>query len=49
MGISIRTSVKAGPLRFNLSKSGIGVSAGCQGFASAQGPAGTTYGSVPAA
>ncbi|QZQ53610.1 DUF4236 domain-containing protein (plasmid) [Curtobacterium sp. TC1] len=40
MGISIRTSVKAGPLRFNLSKSGIGVSAGVPGLRIGAGPRG---------
>jgi hypothetical protein len=32
MGIYIRKSIKAGPFRFNLSKSGIGVSTGIPGF-----------------
>jgi len=40
MGISIRKSVKAGPLRFNLSKSGIGVSAGLPGLRVGSGPRG---------
>lgn len=40
MGISIRTSVKAGPLRFSLSKSGIGVSAGAPGLRVGAGPRG---------
>jgi hypothetical protein len=36
----IRKSVKAGPFRFNLSKSGIGVSAGVPGFRIGTGPRG---------
>lgn len=40
MRIAIRTSVKAGPLRFNLSKSGIGVSAGLPGLRAGAGPRG---------
>ena len=40
MRIAIRTSVKAGPLRFNLSKSGIGVSAGVPGLRVGGGPRG---------
>ena len=32
LGLYIRKSIKAGPFRFNLSKSGIGVSAGVPGF-----------------
>ncbi|BBO36579.1 DUF4236 domain-containing protein [Lacipirellula parvula] len=40
MGFYIRQSVKVGPLRFNLSKSGIGVSAGIKGFRVGTGPRG---------
>lgn len=40
MGIYIRKSVKAGPFRFNLSKSGLGVSAGVPGFRVGTGPRG---------
>lgn len=40
MGIYVRKSVKAGPFRFNLSKSGIGVSAGVPGFRVGTGPRG---------
>ena len=40
MGFYIRKSVKVGPLRFNLSKSGIGVSAGIKGFRVGSGPRG---------
>lgn len=40
MGFYIRKSVKAGPFRFNLSKSGIGVSAGIPGFRIGTGPRG---------
>ncbi|MGX9789754.1 DUF4236 domain-containing protein [Mycobacterium sp. MMS18-G62] len=40
MGFYIRKSVKAGPFRFNLSKSGIGVSAGVPGFRVGTGPRG---------
>jgi Protein of unknown function (DUF4236) len=40
MGIYLRTSLKAGPFRFNLSKSGIGVSAGVPGFRVGTGPRG---------
>ncbi|MCV7380929.1 hypothetical protein BST11_12595 [Mycobacterium alsense] len=40
MGFYIRKSVKAGPFRFNLSKSGIGVSAGVPGFRIGTGPRG---------
>ena len=36
MGFYIRKSVSIGPLRFNLSKSGIGVSAGIKGLGSAR-------------
>ena len=40
MGFYIRKSVKVGPLRFNLSGSGIGVSAGIPGFRVGTGPRG---------
>lgn len=40
MGFYIRKSIKAGPFRFNLSKSGIGVSAGVPGFRVGTGPRG---------
>ncbi|WP_197515925.1 DUF4236 domain-containing protein [Mycobacterium sp. 1465703.0] len=40
MGFYIRKSVKAGPFRFNVSKSGIGVSAGVPGFRIGTGPRG---------
>jgi len=40
VGFYIRKSVKAGPFRFNLSKSGIGVSAGVPGFRVGTGPRG---------
>lgn len=40
MGFYIRKSLKVGPLRFNLSKSGIGVSAGIPGFRVGSGPRG---------
>jgi Protein of unknown function (DUF4236) len=36
----VRTSVKAGPFRFNLSRSGVGVSAGIPGFRIGTGPRG---------
>jgi Protein of unknown function (DUF4236) len=41
MGFYIRKSVKAGPFRFNLSKSGIGTSVGVRGFRVGTGPRGT--------
>jgi uncharacterized protein DUF4236/DnaJ-like protein len=41
MSFYIRKSVKFGPLRFNFSKSGIGVSAGVKGARIATGPRGT--------
>jgi hypothetical protein len=41
MGFYIRKSVRVGPLRFNLSKSGIGVSTGIPGFRIGTGPRGT--------
>ncbi len=40
MGFSVRKSVKAGPFRFTLSKSGLGVSAGVAGFRVGSGPRG---------
>ncbi len=40
MGFYIRKAVKAGPFRFNLSKSGIGVSTGVPGFRVGSGPRG---------
>lgn len=40
MGFYIRKSIKVGPLRFNLSKSGVGVSAGVKGFRVGMGPRG---------
>ena len=40
MGFYIRKSLRVGPLRFNLSKSGIGVSAGIRGFRIGSGPHG---------
>jgi DNA polymerase-3 subunit epsilon len=40
MGFYLRKSLKAGPFRFNLSKSGVGVSAGVRGFRVGSGPRG---------
>ena len=40
MGLYIRKSITVGPLRFNLSKSGVGVSAGVKGFRVGYGPRG---------
>lgn len=40
MGFYIRKAIKVGPLRYNLSKSGIGVSAGVPGFRIGSGPRG---------
>src|SRR5437016_12964560 len=40
MGFYLRKSVSLGPLRFNLSKSGIGVSAGVKGLRFGAGPRG---------
>ncbi|HMP01176.1 MAG TPA: DUF4236 domain-containing protein [Gemmatales bacterium] len=40
MGFYIRKSIRVGPLRFNLSKSGIGVSVGIPGFRVGTGPRG---------
>jgi len=41
MGFYFRKSVKFGPVRFNFSKSGIGVSAGMKGARISTGPRGT--------
>ena len=41
MGFYVRKSVRVGPFRFNLSKSGIGVSTGVPGFRVGTGPRGT--------
>jgi hypothetical protein len=40
MGFSLRKSVRVGPLRFNLSGSGVGVSAGIRGLRIGTGPRG---------
>ncbi len=40
MGLYLRKSVSVGPLRFNLSKGGVGVSAGIKGFRVGTGPRG---------
>ncbi|WP_431910698.1 DUF4236 domain-containing protein [Micromonospora carbonacea] len=40
MGFYLRTSLKAGPFRFNLSPAGVGVSAGVPGFRVGTGPRG---------
>ena len=40
MGLYIRKSVRVGPFKFNLSKSGIGVSAGIKGLRVGTGPKG---------
>lgn len=40
MGLYLRKSVRVGPLRFNLSKGGVGVSAGVKGFRVGTGPRG---------
>lgn len=40
MGMYIRKSIRVGPLRFNLSKSGIGISVGIPGFRIGSGPRG---------
>ncbi len=40
MGFYVRKSIKAGPFRFNVSKSGLGVSAGVPGFRIGTGPRG---------
>lgn len=41
MGFYLRKSIRVGPVRFNLSKSGIGVSGGVKGFRVGTGPRGT--------
>ena len=41
MGFSFRKSIKFGPLRVNLSKSGVGLSAGVKGARVSSGPRGT--------
>jgi hypothetical protein len=40
MGLYIRKSLRVGPIRFNLSKSGIGMSAGIKGLRLGTGPRG---------
>src|SRR5260221_8770091 len=40
MGFYLRKSISVGPLRFNLSKSGVGVSAGIRGLRIGSGPRG---------
>ncbi|QOK83482.1 DUF4236 domain-containing protein [Ralstonia solanacearum] len=40
MGFYVRQSVKVGPLRFNFSKSGVGVSTGVKGIRIGTGPRG---------
>ncbi len=40
MGFYIRKALQAGPVRFNLSKSGVGVSVGVKGFRVGSGPSG---------
>jgi len=40
MGFYFRKSIRVGPLRFNLSKSGVGISAGVRGFRVGSGPRG---------
>jgi len=40
MGFYLRKSIKAGPFRFNLSKSGLGISSGVPGFRISSGPRG---------
>src|SRR3954452_13611264 len=40
MGFYLRKSLRAGPFRFNMSKSGLGVSAGVPGFRVGTGPRG---------
>jgi hypothetical protein len=40
MGFYLRKSIRVGPIRFNLSKSGVGVSAGIKGFRVGSGPRG---------
>ncbi|WP_374727087.1 DUF4236 domain-containing protein [Paraburkholderia caribensis] len=46
MRLSYRKSISAGPFRFNLSDSGIGVSVGVPGFRVGSGPRGN-YVSIP--
>lgn len=41
MSLNFRKSIKAGPFRINLSKSGIGVSAGVKGLRVGKGPRGS--------
>src|SRR6266508_6774971 len=41
MSFHIRKSIKIGPLRFNISKSGIGISSGVSGARISTGPRGT--------
>ena len=41
MGWSFRKSIRFGPVRLNLSKSGLGVSTGIRGFRVSTGPRGT--------
>lgn len=41
MGLFFRKNIKAGPLRVNLTKSGIGVSGGVKGAKISKGPCGT--------
>ena len=41
MGFSFRKSIRFGPLRLNLSKSGVGLSAGVKGARVSRGPRGT--------
>lgn len=43
MGFYIRKSFKLGPIRFNLSKSGVGVSAGVKGARVGVNPKGKKY------
>jgi hypothetical protein len=43
MGFYLRRSIKLGPIRLNLSKSGIGVSAGIKGFRYGIRPDGRAY------
>lgn len=47
MGFYFRKSVRLGPLRFNLSKSGIGTSVGVKGFRLGAGPRGNYVLSLP--
>ena len=41
MGVYFRKSFRAGPLRLNISKHGLGVSAGIRGFRVGTGPRGS--------